>query len=114
MQPLLFILKNNEEYSLKQVEKILSDQLSLTNEEKTRLLPSGKTTYFYNRLCWAKTSLQKAELVQQTNLRLFKITKKGSQVLKENPTIITIRYLKQFPPFKQFRLGKSAKPFNKK
>src|SRR5215472_13439795 len=81
----------------------LADQLSLTAEERTALLPSGKQTVFSNRVHWAKTYLGKAGLIEATRRGHFKITARGEQVIASRPERIDNAFLGQFDEFKQFR-----------
>ena len=80
----------------------LANQLGLTSEERTALLPSGKQTVFSNRVHWAKTYLSKAGLIQSTRRGHFKITPRGEQVIASRPTRIDNDFLGQFDEFKQF------------
>ncbi len=57
----------------------LAEQLGLTQNEKTQLLPSGKQTLFGNRVHWAKTYLTKAGLLESTRRGHFRITERGQQ-----------------------------------
>src|SRR5208337_4608997 len=63
----------------------LADQLALTPEERSELLPSGKQTIFSNRVHWAKSYLSKAHLVEITRRGYFKITPRGQGVLQSSP-----------------------------
>ena len=81
----------------------LANQLGLTSEERTALLPSGKQTVFSNRVHWAKTYLSKAGLIQSTRRGHFKITPRGEQVIASRPTRIDNDFLGQFDEFKQFQ-----------
>jgi len=81
----------------------LADQLKLSPDERTRLLPSGKQTLFGNRVHWAKTYLNKAGLVEGTRRGHFRITARGQQVLACHPTRIDNEFLNQFPEFRQFK-----------
>lgn len=81
----------------------LADQLSLTAEERTALLPSGKQTVFSNRVHWAKTYLGKAGLIEATRRGHFKITARGQQVIASRPERVDNTFLGQFDEFKQFK-----------
>lgn len=81
----------------------LGEQLGLSPEEKTSLLPSGKQTIFSNRVHWAKTYLGKAALIESTRRAHFKITPRGQQVLESHPARIDNTFLDQFDEFKKFR-----------
>jgi restriction system protein len=81
----------------------LSDQFSLSAEERSHLLPSGRQTTFANRVHWAKSYLGKAGLVELTKRAHFCITQDGSKVLASPPERIDIKYLNKFPSFQKFR-----------
>jgi restriction system protein len=48
------------------VVQTLADDLALSEEARTALLPSGQQTTFGNRVHWAKAYLAKAGLVENT------------------------------------------------
>lgn len=110
MLPLLHVIKDKKEYSLRQVEDALSGHFQLTEEERNRMLPSGGMTYLYNRVGWAKTDLKFAGLIEQSGRGLFKITDRGLQVLSENPVKIDVEFLRQFPEFVAWQNKESEKP----
>jgi restriction system protein len=81
----------------------LAEQLHLTADERTQLLPSGKQTVFGNRVHWAKTYLSKAGLLASTRRGHFRITERGEQVVAAHPARIDNEYLNQFAEFRQFK-----------
>ena len=81
----------------------LAEQLNLTPDERTQLLPSGRQTLFANRVHWAKTYLTKAGLLESTRRGHFKITDRGRQVLASHATRIDNEFLNQFVEFRQFK-----------
>ena len=85
------------------VVKQLADELGLTPEERSELLPSGKQTVFANRVHWAKSYLGKAQLVEITRRGYFQITARGQDVLQSKPARIDINFLAQFAEFREFR-----------
>ncbi len=85
------------------VVESLADELRLTEDERTQLLPSGKQTVFSNRVHWAKSYLSKAQLVELTRRGHFITTSLGQSVLQQNPAGIDNRFLEQFEGFRQFR-----------
>ena len=82
---------------------LLAEQLNLTPDERTQLLPSGRQTAFANRVHWAKTYLIKAGLLESTRRGHFKITERGQQVLASHPPRIDNEFLSRFPEFRQFK-----------
>lgn len=101
MLPVL-VVSSEGEVRISRVVDRLADQLGLTPEERSELLPSGKQTVFSNRVHWAKTYLNKAGLVDITRRGHFKITPRGQDVLKSNPSTIDDNSLKQFEEFREF------------
>jgi len=67
------------------------------------LLPSGQQGIFKNRTGWARTYLKKAGLLEAPKRGIFKITDRGLQTLRANPSRIDGKYLEQFQEFIDFR-----------
>jgi restriction system protein len=100
--PLLKFSSDKKEHSSKEPIEDLSKIFDLSEEEKSRLLPSRKTTIFYSRLGWAQTYLKQAGLLTSTKRGFFKITDRGLQILKQHPKDIDLQFLYQFPEFVDF------------
>ncbi len=81
----------------------LSNELGLTEEQKTEMLPSGKQTVFANRVHWAKTYLKQAGLVKPTRRAHFVITDRGRAALSDKTVVINNAYLKRFDEFLAFQ-----------
>lgn len=103
MLPLLQLLQDRQEHSLRQVIDSLTSYFKLTQEEQSELLPSGKQAIFDNRVGWARTHLKKAGLIESTRRGFFRITDRGLQVLKQKPEMIDVKFLDQFEEFREFR-----------
>lgn len=91
------------EVKISDVVESLGQLLSLTEEELSELLPSGKQTTFANRVNWAKSYLGKAGLINLTRRGHFVISESGRAVLASEPPTINIKFLETFPRFKAFR-----------
>ena len=114
MYPLLELLKSQEEKSIRQLYDEISNKFSLSDIEKTQLLPSGRQPIIENRVGWSKTYLLKAGLLESTRRGYIKITSLGMDVLKRNINRIDIGYLNQFDGFKEFRtINKEEEPIIK-
>lgn len=79
MTPLLQCLANGKTVKLKDIEANVYQSLSLSAEQLKLRIPSGKQTYAYHRLGWAKTYLVQA----------------GEQINNQ--------YLSQYPEFLDFK-----------
>src|SRR4030042_2288518 len=109
MLPLLQLLKDKQEHSLRQIIDSLINQFGVTQEEQRELLPSGKQAIFDNRVGWARTHLKKAGLLESTRRGFFRITDRGLQVLNQKPAKIDVKFLDQFDEFREFRAIKRGK-----
>jgi restriction system protein len=102
MLPLLKFMMDGAEHSIQDVTSRLAHDFQLTDQEQNELLRSGKQTKFYNRVGWARTYLSKTGLIEMSRRSYYKITDLGLSALKENPTRIDVRFLKQYPEFAEF------------
>ena len=99
MLPLLKLLADKQEHSMRDVTPTLSDQLCLTEEERLMASAVSGQPVMYNRSAWAKTYLKRAGLIEQTRRGFFKISAEGEKVLKSNLSAINIKFLRQFPEY---------------
>ncbi|SMH72603.1 winged helix-turn-helix domain-containing protein [Candidatus Nitrosotalea okcheonensis] len=102
MRPLLEFLADGKPHVMDEAENHLAKIFGLSEEEKNKMKPSGSETLFHNRIHWAKFYLKKAGLVESPPRKPFKITPRGSTVLKEGKNKIKITYLKKFQEFSDF------------
>lgn len=91
------------EVRISNVVDSIADHLKLTDEEREKLLPSGKQALFTNRVHWAKTYLAKAGLVENTRRGHFAITDRGRSVIKAPPLRLDINFLNKFEEFRNFK-----------
>lgn len=105
MLPLLRIAARDPqaEVSTRDATHILADQFSLTDQERTALLPSGGTFVFASRVSWACTYLKKAGLLVATRRGFSRITGRGLDVIKAGPKSIDNDFLERFEEFREFR-----------
>ncbi|MDF2632661.1 MAG: mrr, partial [Caproiciproducens sp.] len=64
MLPFLRSLSDGRVHSLKELYQVLADEMQLDQESRSRLLPSGSQSIFYNHVGWARTYLKKALLIE--------------------------------------------------
>lgn len=102
MKPLLDAVKDGEVYKIKDVTAVLAQQLNLSPDDLSEMLPSGRQTVFKNRVGWAKTYLKKAGLLNSPARATIVITEAGKQVVADNPEKIDSKYLERFPSFVDF------------
>ena len=102
MLPLLKYLSDGKEHGLSETHDALAEQFKLKDDEIRELLPSGKQAIFRNRIGWARTYMKKAGLLTSPRRAHFKISDKGIELLKENPTEINSKFLRRYDGFVEF------------
>jgi restriction system protein len=58
MLPLVKILGDGQERTMREVTDQLAESFHLTDQEREELLPSGQQSLFNNRVGWAKSHLK--------------------------------------------------------
>ncbi len=101
MLPLLRIAALGESSIPKAVEK-LAVEFGLTSDQLAEMLPRGGNQVINNRAHWAKTFLVKAGLLDQPRRGVFRITERGRELLKQNPSRIDNHVLARYPEFRAF------------
>jgi len=107
MLPLVKILGDGQERTMREVTHLLAEFFHLTDQEREELLPSGQQSLFSNRVGWAKSHLKAAGLLENPLRGRVRISDLGRQVLAEKPPAINVKFLKRFPAYCDF-IGKSA------
>ena len=102
MKPLLILLGDGKERPLQTIYEETAKSMGLTDEDKLEKLPSGKKLVYIDRIGWAVTYLIKAGLIKRVKRATFVITDEGSEVLRQNPAIIDVKFLDRFPSFVEF------------
>jgi restriction system protein len=106
MLPLLEFISDGKEHKMRNVTDGLAIKLGVTEDEQKELLPSGVAPIFYNRTAWAKTYLKKAGLIESPKQGIVIISKRGLEVLKNKPSAVNVKFLKQFSEFVEFQTTK--------
>ena len=107
MLPLVKVLGDGQERTMREVTDLLAESFHLTDQEREELLPSGQQSIFSNRVGWAKSHLKAAGLLENPVRGRVRISDLGRQVLAEKPPAINVKFLKRFPAYCDF-IGKSA------
>ncbi|MDX9710690.1 MAG: restriction endonuclease [Trichloromonas sp.] len=103
MSPLLKFCADGREHTNREALDALAREFSLTEEERKALLPSGQQCIFDNRVAWARAHMKMAGLLENTRRGVFRITERGREVLKRQPTEINLRLLRGFPEYEAAR-----------
>ena len=109
MLPVLKLASDGEEHKVSDLVESLANLFALSDDERAELLPSGTQAVFNNRCGWARSYLKQAGLLESPKRGIFKITQRGSDLLKTNPTVIDSSLLEQYPEFLEFKNRKSSR-----
>lgn len=101
-RPFLECLQDGQIHTMKEVKETVAAAMSITEEERKEMLPSGKQAMYDNRLGWTRTYLKKAGLINSPTRGVFIITAEGNKLLDENPTVINDAILKRYESFRLF------------
>lgn len=104
MLPVLKILGDGKEHSLRELVDRLAAEFGLTEDELEELTPRGGQGVFLGRVGWAKTYMSQAGLLSTVKRGVYRISQRGAEVLGQNPDRIDNKYLQQFPEFRDFQL----------
>ena len=100
--PLLEIIKDKDEYKVKEITEELIDYIDISDEDKEIRLPNNEPL-INSRISTANTYLKKAELIESNRFMYFNITEEGLRVLEDNPDKITEDDLMEYDGFKEYK-----------
>ena len=109
MLPLLRLSADGSTHKFSNAVDHLADELGLSDDDRTELLPSGMQPVFRNRVGWAKSYMKQAGLLIFPKRGFFKIAERGLAVLKDNPERLDNSVLKEFPEFRDFKSRQRSK-----
>lgn len=104
--PFLRGLQDGQVHNMKEMKDIVAEEMGLTYEDRTDMLPSGKQAVFDNRIGWTRTYLKKAGLIESPERAQFKITEEGLKALPD-ADIIDDKYLMRYQSFREFQSRES-------
>ena len=104
--PFLRGLQDGQVHNMKEMKDIVAEEMGLTYEDRTEMLPSGKQAVFDNRIGWTRTYLKKAGLIESPERAQFKITEEGLKALPD-ADIIDDKYLMRYQSFREFQSRES-------
>jgi restriction system protein len=107
MRPMLVILSDGQEQSVGELRERLAGEFGLTEEDLAEQLPSGSARTFPNRVGWATTYLYRCGLIERPQRSVYRITERGTTVLRQEPERIDLRVLSRFEEFHDFRRPRS-------
>jgi restriction system protein len=109
MLPLLNTVSDGKPHRIRDMFRPVCEHFDLTDEERQRLLPSGKMTVIRNRVHWAKLYLVRAGLLEVPERGVILISSRGQELLASNPKRVDNAILKQYAEFVAFTQLKSER-----
>lgn len=108
MRPILAYLADGQQRSTRTVTDAMSDEFSLTVDERAQLIPSG-SKLMDNRVGWSLTHLSQAGLIERPLRAQVKITPAGLEILGSHPDRVDVSVLRDYPAYREFRERSRAK-----
>jgi restriction system protein len=108
MLPLLRLAGDGQEHLFRDAVDALAIEFGLTPSDRVELLPSKTQPVFNNRVGWARTYLVKAGVLESPRRGYFRITDRGTQLLKSVPPRLDTAFLREH--YQEFRDFQAAKP----
>lgn len=102
MLPILHLAAERE-VPTKECVDLIAERFGLSQDERQKLLPSGKQTMISNRVHWAASYLVQAGLLKRPRRGVIVATNVGCQVLGQNLERIDNSFLAKFDSFRQFK-----------
>jgi restriction system protein len=103
MRPLLALTEDGAQHQIADLREAVADEFDLSTEERAERIPNGRVTTLQNRIGWAATYLYRCGLLERPKRAHYRITKRGRQVLSDNPSRVDLNVLGQFEEFQEFR-----------
>lgn len=102
MLPVLKLFLDGQEHSTKECIDEVINYFKLNDDEVKFLVPSGKQTLVSNRVYWSLTYLKKSLLIETQRRGIYKITDRGRELLKTNPSRIDKKLLSKYAEYRIF------------
>ena len=100
--PMLRILSDGKIHASGEMLTLLADEFAVTEGERSRLLPSGRSRVLNGRISWARTYLKKAGLIESPKRGTYRITRPGKEALASGAQIDN-DYLERYESFRSFK-----------
>lgn len=106
----LDVLADGQVHKLSEIRATIAANRKFSQEQLSKLLPSGKQTVFTNRANWAGIYLYKAGLIERPSKGNYMLSQEGYAVQKNTDIILNNEYLLRYPSFAEFINGTSDQP----
>lgn len=110
MLPTLQTLRDGNVHTVDHIYVSVARELDLDEADLSEPLPSGSQTRFENRVTWAIFHMTQASLLKRVRRGAYQLSPVGRQVLENPPQRIDQKFLRQFPPYRDWESGFSQDP----
>src|SRR5690242_6581283 len=100
LDPLLDIAIR-EPLTRRMADEAMQQHFNLSDDERSALIPSGRSTYVRNRAGWAMTFLTKAGLIEKVAPKTYRATAKGVAFRGQHPAGVTLQDLRNLEGWKE-------------
>jgi len=107
--PVLDLLSDGQERSSRDVVTQLADTMSISEEARAEMIPSGKQSRMKNRITWSLSYLGQAACLERPARGVYRITDRGQQLRTSRPDRITLADLETFSEFQEFKNRKGSR-----
>ncbi|MFZ2173513.1 MAG: restriction endonuclease, partial [Rhodococcus sp. (in: high G+C Gram-positive bacteria)] len=107
LTPVLEVLSDGGIWRKRNLHDAVSKHVGLTQDQREELLPSGQRRAD-NRIGWALSGLNRAELVSKPARATFTITEAGRAILASHPDGVDEKTLKSLPAYQDYVPTKTA------
>jgi len=100
--PLLESLNDGKEHTANEINDFIAKYMSISDEDRLELPPSGSMPKFKIRTNWTRVYLKKAGLITTIRRGIFVLTDEGKKVLDSNPSVLDNQFLMKYDSFREF------------
>jgi restriction system protein len=101
MRHILIAISDGEIWDKKSMESATLDLASLTDDQRSEMLPSGQFRAL-NRIGWATSDLVRAKAIDRPARARFRITDTGRALINEHPDGLTEAMLRLIPAYQDY------------
>lgn len=110
MLPALKALSDGVEKPISEIRNHIAEAQGITPKEMRELLPNSRQSVFVNRVSWALIYLGRAGLSERVRRGVWRLTEEGERLLANSPSSIDMNYLRNYPAYVAWRIGKNTPP----
>jgi restriction system protein len=102
MTPMLRLLSDGQTLHINEISDRLARYFSLTEEDLSEMIPSGRKSRHVDRVGWAATYMKQAELLTKPERGLYQLSHRGYEVVRSGQTVNSA-FLARFTEFQAFK-----------